>query len=275
MFRQKGRRVARTVAAATTAVLVGFAGLGFSASAQAVEAEAVEATVGDTGGISLFVRSDASSGGQVVGRLHQGDTVSIECQVEGENVQGNNVWNYLPAHGGYSTDVYLNTGHNGRHPDLPLCEENTPPPVDNIRETIVNLASGEVGNTDKSKYGAPADHDWCQYFVNWVWRGAGVTDMNDTHFTGDFYHWGKERGLTTDGHEGIQVGDGVLFGTGPENPTNSRHVGIVVAVHADGSIETVDGNYSNAVSRVGPYFPATAETHEPGNVYAYVSPPSN
>lgn len=265
------KTVARSLTAATVTALL----VGLTAPAQAADAESVTATVGDTGGVSLFVRSEATSSSKEVGRLSEGDSVEVECQLEGQDVEGNKVWNYLPAHGGYSTDRYMNTGYDGRHPDLPLCKDDTPPPSDSMRETIVNLAEGEIGLTDKSKYGAPADHDWCQYFVNWVWRNAGVEDMNDTHFTGDFYYWGKERGLTTDGHEGIEVGDGVLFGTGPENSDTGRHVGIVVAVHEDGSITSVDGNYSDAVTRVGPYFPETAETHEPESVYAHVSPPSN
>lgn len=259
------------VAASATALLIGLT----APVSQAADAESITATVGDTGGISLFVRSGTSSGSTEVGRLYEGDKVEVECQAEGESVEGNKVWNYLPKYGGYSTDRYMNTGHDGRHPDLPLCKGETPPPPnEDIRKTIVDLAKGEVGETDKSKYGAPWDHDWCQYFVNWVWRNAGVEDMNDTHFTGDFYYWGKERGLTKDGHEGIKVGDGVLFGTGPENSDTGRHVGIVVAVHEDGSIESIDGNYSDAVTRVGPYFPETAETHEPESVYAHVTPPA-
>jgi hypothetical protein len=272
-WRAPSRRRRGTAAALATAVLAGLCAAGTAAPVHAADAESVTATVEGTGGDNLIVRSTPGTGGAEVKRLAPGTSVEIECQAVSDDVQGNDVWNYLPSHGGYASDFYLATpGHDGRHPDLPLCAEEEPPAGD-IRERIVDLAEGEIGLTDKSKYGAPWDHDWCQYFVNWVWRNAGVEDMNDTHFTGDFYYWGKERGLTRDGHEGIEVGDGVLFGTGPENSDTGRHVGIVVQVNSDGSIVSVDGNYSDAVTRVGPYFPETAQTHEPESVYAVVSPP--
>jgi hypothetical protein len=234
-------------------------------------AEPVTGTVAGTEGLTLFVRSGPGTGYGVVGQLDEGASVTIDCQVTGTDVDGNAVWNHLPELGGYASDFYLDTpGYDGRHPSLPECEDST----GDLRDRIVNLAWGELGNTDKSKYGAPADHDWCQYFVNWVWRNAGVTDMNDTHFTGDFYHWGKDRGLTRDGWENIQVGDAVLFGTGPNQWDTGRHVGIVVETHADGSFTTIDGNYSDAVTKVGPTYPWDASPPEPENVYAVVSPPA-
>ncbi|MET7639686.1 CHAP domain-containing protein [Streptomyces sp. NPDC005438] len=280
-------RARRLGTASVTVLLTGACALGLTSPAHAAtptkapstsasKAKAsVTATVANTGGENLIVRSKAGKSGPEVKRLAEGTSVQIECQVASDDVSGNKYWDYIPAHGGYASDYYLATpGHDGRHPDLPLCED-TPPPDGTMRERIVQIAKGEVGLTDKSKYGAPVDHDWCQYFVNWVWRNAGVEDMNDTHFTGDFYYWGKERGLTQDGSSNIKVGDGILFGTGPENSDTGRHVGIVVAVHEDGSVESIDGNYSDAVTRVGPYFPDNATTHEPENVYAHVSPPGD
>lgn len=119
----------------------------------------------------------------------------------------------------------------------------------------MEIARGELGNTDGWSYhpgqGDPSDA-WCQYFVNRVWRGAGVPDMF--------------------GASNIQVGDAVLFGTCSSDPSTSLHVGIVVAVHGDGGITPVDGNYADTVATVGPYFPGSATTHEPGDVYAVVSP---
>lgn len=259
---------------AATGLIAGLSVTLAAVPAQAAEAQAVSATVANTGGQLLFARSAPNTGGSIVHELSPGESVDVECQVESQDINGNNVWNYLPAIDGYASDFYLDTGQDGRHSELPLCEGEEQPPADDMREQISSIAQGEVGVTDKSKYGAPPDHAWCQYFVNWVWGNAGVGDILDSPFTGDFYHWGVERGLTRDGHDNIQVGDAVLFGTGPENPQTSTHVGIVVAVHGDGSIETVDGNYDNRVARVGPYFPESAETHEPGNVYAVVSPPA-
>lgn len=260
-------------------VVAGIVAVGLGATAQADGP--ITAEVWDTGGQTLFVRSTPSTSGSVLDQLAEGTTVTIDCQTAGTPVDGNNIWNYLPDYGGYASDRYLYTGYDGRHPDLSECESDNPdepePPPGDIRDRIVDLARGELGNTDKSRYGAPWDHDWCQYFVNWVWRNAGVEDMNDTHFTGDFYYWGKERGLTRDGWDNIQVGDAVLFGTGPEHSDTGRHVAIVVETHPDGSITTIDGNYTrngvNAVHEVGPTYPWDANPPEPENVYAVVSPP--
>jgi CHAP domain len=223
-----------------------------------------------------MVRSGPGTGFGVVGQLGSDDYVDISCQTDGDVVEGNVVWDYLPAYGGYASDHYLYTpGHNGRHPSLPECTD-TPPPSSSLGEEISRIAQGELGNTDGWSYhpgqGDPSDA-WCQYFVNWVWRNAGVPDMFGANgFTGDFYWWAVNRGLVRDGYDGISVGDAVLFGTGPSDPSTSLHVGIVVAVHGDGSIETVDGNYADTVAWVGPYFPGSATTHEPGNVYAVVAP---
>jgi uncharacterized protein YraI len=244
------------------------AAVGVAVPAQA--APSVAATVADTGGLPLMVRSGPGTGYGVVGQLDEGTSVTVECQSDGTVVEGNGVWDYLPAYGGYAADRYLATpGYDGRHPSLPSCDDAT----DGVRDRIVQVARGELGNTDKSRYGAPWNHEWCQYFVNWVWANAGVPDMFSANgFTGDFYWWAADRGLLRDGTSGIQVGDAVLFGTGPSSPSTSLHVGIVVAVHGDGSIESIDGNYADAVARVGPYFPGSATTHEPGDVYAVVSP---
>lgn len=240
-------------------------------------AATIDAYVFRTEGQQLMVRSGPSTGYGVVDRLGAGQHVTISCQDDGEVVNGTGLWDYLPSLGGYASDAYLYTGYDGRHPALSECDGAETPPPAGIRDRIVDLARGELGNTDKSRYGAPVDHDWCQYFVNWVWRNAGVEDMNDTYFTGDFYYWGKARGLTRDGWANIRVGDAVLFGTGPTNADTGRHVAIVVETHADGSFTTIDGNYTrdgvNAVHEVGPTYPWAAHPPEPENVYAVVSPP--
>lgn len=246
--------------------------LGLAAPAQA--AATVQAHVAHTEEQPLMVRSGPGTGYGVVGQLNEGDYVDVSCQSDGTVVEGNEVWDYLPALGGYASDHYLYTpGHNGRHPDLSECDDA---PAEGLRDRIVEIARGELGNTDGWSYhpgqGDPSDA-WCQYFVNWVWRGAGVPDMFGANgFTGDFYWWAADRGLLRDGTSNIQVGDAVLFGTGPSDPSTSLHVGIVFAVHGDGSITSVDGNYADTVATVGPYFPGSATTHEPGNVYAVVSP---
>lgn len=160
-------------------VIAGLAAIGLAVPAAA--AGVVTAPVWDTDGDALFVRSGPGTGYEVVDRLAEGTVVGIECQTEGTVVDGTALWDFLPSYGGFVSDRYLYTGYDGRHPGLSECDGVEPPPSADVRDRIVDLARGELGNTDKSRYGAPYDHDWCQYFVNWVWRNAGVEDMNDTY----------------------------------------------------------------------------------------------
>ncbi|MGQ0841263.1 CHAP domain-containing protein [Actinokineospora sp.] len=259
----------RAVLAMVVCATVGVVGLAGPAQA----AGPITVHVAHTEGQPLMVRSGPGTGYGIIGQLGYDDYVQITCQKSGETIHGNAYWDYIPAYGGYASDHYLYTSlGNGRLTSLPLCGTST-----GVRDRIVSLARGEVGGTDKSRYGSPWNHEWCQYFVNWVWRQAGVPGMNASGFTGDLYWWGRDRGLTRDGRSGIRPGDAVLFGTGPANPSTSMHVGIVVTVHADGRITTVDGNYwRNGVSQVatvGPFHPGSPNGMEPGPVYAVVSPP--
>ena len=64
-------------------------------------------------------------------------------------------------------------------------------------------------------------------------RQAGI-DIPNYGFTGDIYPWGQDRGRAHSGDTGMQPGDIVLFGTGPEDTDSSVHTGVVVAVGTDG-----------------------------------------
>lgn len=259
--------------ALVTTLFSTLATVGIAAPAQA--AGTITAHVAHTEGEPLMVRSGPGTGYDLVGGLGSSEYVEISCQKEGETIHGNQYWDWIPAYGGYASDHYLYTSEgNGRLTALPLCGTN--PPSTSVRTRIKQLAEAELGLTDGNKYhagiGDPSDA-WCQYFVNWVWAHAGVPNMFSANgFTGNFYWWAVDRGLARDWPTSVAVGDAVLFGSGPANPDTSLHVGIVVEVRGDGQIVTVDGNYANRVTRVGPFYPETAWTWEPAAVYAVVSP---
>ncbi len=84
--------------------------------------------------------------------------------------------------------------------------------------------------------GAP----WCAYFVSWAAAQAGVPIGDRGQGLGSvaaITDWASRTGrLVAD----PQPGDLILFGT--------RHVGIVQSVNPDGTLTTVEGNASNAVS---------------------------
>jgi hypothetical protein len=150
-----------------------------------------------------------------------------------------------------------------------------PPPAPDYRAAVVRTALGQVGTAEQplgsncTKYG-PCE-SWCALFASWVWRKAGV-NIN-TAFTGYFYDWGAHRGTAHRTNHGMQPGDVVLYGTGPQNTSTSVHIGVVVKTYSDGRILTVEGNTSNGVHERGPFDPRHARAAgRPGNIYAYVSP---
>lgn len=227
---------------------------------------AIGATVVDTGGVGLNVRPGPSSGSGYVTTLPEGASVSISCQVWGQDVGGNAVWDYLPAYGGYASDFYLWTGYDGRHPSLPLCGGG--PPTGDLRSRIVSIANGEVGHGHDPKYGGDPSWEWCSVFATWVWRQAGVGIPNYP-FTGDVFRWGQARGLATWGSAGVRPGDVVLYGTGPSSPSTSTHIGVVTQVLGSGQLVTVEGNFNDAVTRVTRY---PWEDWGYGPVYGFVRP---
>jgi hypothetical protein len=116
-------------------------------------------------------------------------------------------------------------------------------------------AEGEVGQAEQppgsndspriAQYrsavaGAPGPGPWCAYFASWAARQAGVPLGEYGQGFGrvdDIWAWGQRTGRTT---QSPQPGDLVVW---------DEHVGIVESVRPDGSITTVEGNSSDAVSR--------------------------
>jgi cell wall-associated NlpC family hydrolase len=101
--------------------------------------------------------------------------------------------------------------------------------------------------------GAYAGAPWCAYFVSWAAAQAGAPIGDHGQGLGsvaEITDWARSTGrLVTQ----PQPGDLILFGT--------SHVGIVESVNPDGSMTTVEGNASNAVSR---------ETRRPWEATGYV-----
>lgn len=94
-----------------------------------VEASVVTASgsVFGTDGDGLNVRAEPSTSAAIVGHLAEGQSVGISCQVSGSSVEGNTLWDYLPDHGGYVSDRYLDTGHAAEIPGVPTCGNDPGP----------------------------------------------------------------------------------------------------------------------------------------------------
>ena len=87
---------------------------------------------------------------------------------------------------------------------------------------------------------------WCAYFTSWAAAQAGVALGEAGQGFGSvsaLYAWGQRTGRATPAGPGVRPNPGDLIVWG------GHHVGIVESVDADGSIHTIEGNSSNAVSR--------------------------
>jgi hypothetical protein len=87
---------------------------------------------------------------------------------------------------------------------------------------------------------------WCAYFVSWAAAQAGTPVGEAGQGFGSvsaLYDWAQRTGRATPAGQGMQPAPGDLIVWG------GRHIGIVESVDPDGSIHTIEGNSSNAVSR--------------------------
>jgi hypothetical protein len=256
--------------AAVTAVLAAGAVVALPQAASA----SISASVWGTGGDGVVVRTGPGTSYASITVLPEGQAVTVDCQTTGTTVNGTNIWDHLPAYGGYSTDAYIYTGYDGHDPYLPLCGSSS------TRTAIVNTAYAQVGN-GPTKYIDAGNGGvyvpWCALFVEWVWRQNGVSVPWD-YYSGDLFNWGASYGRAhwaSNGFAGLQPGDAVFFGTGPGQPYGdvvpSVHVGLVVSVNGDGTINTVEGNYNNMVAAPG----ATSlygYRSDVGAIYGWISP---
>jgi cell wall-associated NlpC family hydrolase len=120
--------------------------------------------------------------------------------------------------------------------------------------TLVGVKVSAAGCGTSRRFGVRERNElWCADFAKWVWRRGGVTkDLSAlTPAANSFYAWGKAEGdvLTPDGHNAAP-GDAVVFY--PDGALTSSglstadHVGIVVAVNSNGTVDLVNGDFLGA-----------------------------
>ncbi len=72
-----------------------------------------------SGSLTLYIRSQASTQGQILGILNNGAGVSIDCKVNGENIVGSlgtsNVWYKVSGKNGYVSSAYVSAS------GIPAC----------------------------------------------------------------------------------------------------------------------------------------------------------
>jgi peptidoglycan DL-endopeptidase CwlO len=118
---------------------------------------------------------------------------------------------------------------------------------------ILDAARKELGTkenppgSNRNPYGPTAP--WCSSFATAMWRKAGVR-IPLLPFTGAVYRWGQQHGKAygRDQLNRVKPGDMLLFGTGPESPSTSKHIGIVEKVHGN-QVTLIEGNSGDQVRR--------------------------
>ena len=125
---------------------------------------------------------------------------------------------------------------------------------------------------------------WCADFTKWVWARAGVTSglATLTPSAASFYTWGVDHGETITFAGTPRIGNAVLLyppSTKAPNGSYADHVGIVTAVHANGTLNLINGDFlgSSNISvqyNTNVYLPTWASQVEgsPGEKWAFVSP---
>jgi hypothetical protein len=137
---------------------------------------------------------------------------------------------------------------------------------------MVAMAQAEVGQAEQppgsnnspriAQYrtataGAPGPGPWCAYFTSWLARGAGVPVGDQGQGFGSvdaLYAWAQKSGRAIPASSGQDPKPGDLI-------VWDEHIGIVESVRPDGSIQTIEGNSSDRVSR---------RVHPKGDAIGYV-----
>ena len=152
------------------------------------------------------------------------------------------------------------------------------------------MVAGFSANSDDCGYDTTfnvrnSNENWCSDFAKWVWQQAGVTqDMNTINAAASsFVQWALDDGQTPAADTGTpQVGDAVVFfHAGAITPARyADHVGLIVAVNADGTVGMVNGDFSSSTN-VKVEHDANLNlstfahnTWSSGEVWALVSPPT-
>jgi hypothetical protein len=169
----------------------------------------------------------------------------------------------------------------------------TNPPVPNFNTVDCNpystMVAGFSSDADgcgyDSSFGVTNQNEtWCSDFAKWVWQQAGVTaDMNTLNAGAtSFYSWAVAQGQNPQIDAGtFAPGDAVLFYYPGDFPGYADHVGLISAVHADGSIDMVNGDFAGEAAvnvqyaqNITDLSAFAASVENPGEQWVLVAPPA-
>lgn len=109
-----------------------------------------------------------------------------------------------------------------------------------------NYYSGALG-VGSSCAGSWRAQAWCADFARWVWAQAGVRVAGLTSGAASFASYGRANRTWRAGADArnARVGDALVYRLGGSYADD--HVGLVVAVNGNGTLDVVSGNSSNRV----------------------------
>lgn len=154
--------------------------------------------------------------------------------------------------GKYISDITLSSGRNGNLGDY-NARANATTEFTQGRSglDIVEVALAEVGNSGGEKYrrwyynGVSLDVAWCAIFVSWCANECGYLDSIIPKYAScaNGAQWFKDCNRWADNTITPEPGYIIFFG-----PNGGDHTGIVERSE-NGIVYTVEGNYSDSVSR--------------------------
>jgi cell wall-associated NlpC family hydrolase len=194
----------------------------------------------------------------VLGRIS--DLQSMLAQVDAP-APATSTTPYAAAPGTSFASMLDAAGATGAVPGLPTYGTTAGSRALSAAQTQIGQAEQPPGSNDgpgiamyrSAVEGAYTGAPWCAYFVSWAAAQAGAPIGDRGQGLGSvaaITDWASRTGRLV---SQPQPGDLILFGT--------EHVGIVQSVNPDGTLTTVEGNASNAVS---------VEQHSPGEATGFV-----
>ncbi len=117
--------------------------------------------------------------------------------------------------------------------------------------TMVGAGASTSGcGTDLTFDVQDENEEWCADFAKWVWEQGGVSaDLSVlTPQSASFYQWAWDQGERPVWDAGTpQVGDAIVFYPSYDSEPNTNfgnHVGIVVGVNSNGTVNLVNGDFT-------------------------------
>ncbi len=194
-------------------------------------------TVSWTDSDGLTVRSGPGTSFGSLGWLAEGTRVAISCQQSGTPVGGNPVWDYLPDHGGYVADFYVNTGWSNWITGLPQCDDGGGDGGSSFDgpDRYISARSSHYS----SRNGAAITHIIIHTMQGGYWQSIGwFQDPNNTQ--------------RTSAHFMIQSSDGEITQMVPESMA-AHHIGnwnsFTIGIEHEGWMENPSRWYTDAMYR--------------------------